>query len=213
MKEPIKGIFLVFQSPPDMGGLPVGIFLRETTAKRGIEAGINEINNAQVELSDHYLSRNLYEDFSWRRKETPRVAQALLSKPQILILDELDSGLARALERQLLEHLRDELRYLPPPPAGAPDDQGFPVNPLLPRRALGKRRARRGGPPAARPAKARPGFPLKAAASGRSVKISARAMERPCKPLSDLLRLSSAASKPPSTSSLGASRSVSKVSL
>ena len=41
-----KGIFLVFQSPPDMGGLPVGIFLQEMTAKRGIETSINEINNA-----------------------------------------------------------------------------------------------------------------------------------------------------------------------
>jgi Fe-S cluster assembly ATP-binding protein len=90
-----KGIFLVFQSPPDIGGLPVGTFLQEMTAKRGIEANINEISNALLEvgLSDHYLSRNLYEGFSGGERKRLEFAQALLFKPQILILDELDSGL------------------------------------------------------------------------------------------------------------------------
>jgi Fe-S cluster assembly ATP-binding protein len=90
-----KGIFLVFQSPPDIGGLPVGMFLQEMTAKRGIEASINDISNALLEvgLSDHYLSRNLYEGFSGGEKKRLEFAQALLFKPQILILDELDSGL------------------------------------------------------------------------------------------------------------------------
>jgi Fe-S cluster assembly ATP-binding protein len=90
-----KGIFLVFQSPPDIGGLPVGMFLQEMTAKRGIEANINEISNALLEvgLSDHYLSRNLYEGFSGGERKRLEFAQALLFKPQILILDELDSGL------------------------------------------------------------------------------------------------------------------------
>lgn len=90
-----KGIFLVFQSPPDIGGLPVGMFLQEMTTKRGIEASINDINNALLEagLSDHYLSRNLYEGFSGGEKKRLEFVQALLFKPQILILDELDSGL------------------------------------------------------------------------------------------------------------------------
>jgi len=90
-----KGIFLVFQSPPDIGGLPVGMFLQEMTAKRGIEASVNDINNALLEvgLSDHYLSRNLYEGFSGGEKKRLEFVQALLFKPQILILDELDSGL------------------------------------------------------------------------------------------------------------------------
>jgi len=71
------------------------MFLQEMTAKRGIEANINEISNALLEvgLSDHYLSRNLYEGFSGGEKKRLEFAQALLFKPQILILDELDSGL------------------------------------------------------------------------------------------------------------------------
>ncbi|MCC5998838.1 MAG: Fe-S cluster assembly ATPase SufC [Thermofilum sp.] len=90
-----KGIFLVFQSPPDIGGLPVGTFLQEMTAKRGLAVTVNEINTVllQVGLSEHHVSRNLYEGFSGGEKKRLEFAQALLFKPRILVLDELDSGL------------------------------------------------------------------------------------------------------------------------
>lgn len=90
-----RGLFLVFQSPPEIGGLPVSVFLREVLARRGVEVGEEALSMymREVGLGEEYLSRYVHEGFSGGEKRRFEFLQALLFKPRILIVDELDSGL------------------------------------------------------------------------------------------------------------------------
>jgi len=90
-----RGIFLAFQSPPEIPGLEVRVFLREVAARRGLGLEDGELSSylRLVGLDESYLGRGVHEGFSGGERKRLEFAQALLFKPKAAILDEVDSGL------------------------------------------------------------------------------------------------------------------------
>ena len=95
-----KGIFMAFQNPPDVPGVvtmdfframlnahsekPVSLikFYKETTAAY-----------SEVDLDSDMASRHLNEGYSGGEKKRNEILQMLLLKPQLALIDEIDSGL------------------------------------------------------------------------------------------------------------------------
>lgn len=99
------GIFLAHQNPCAIPGVRVLDFLYEAYRAQGhtLTAFSSlafekraEDTLKQVGLSETYLQRSLYEGFSGGEKKRLELAQLLLLRPKIAILDELDSGLDQA---------------------------------------------------------------------------------------------------------------------
>jgi Fe-S cluster assembly ATP-binding protein len=90
-----RGVFLAFQSPPEIPGLEVRVFLREVAARRGLSLEDGELSSylRLVGLDESYLGRGVHEGFSGGERKRLEFAQALLFKPKVAILDEVDSGL------------------------------------------------------------------------------------------------------------------------
>ena len=90
-----RGVFLAFQSPPEIPGLALRTFLREVAAKRGLSMEDGELLGylRLVGLEEGYLDRGVHEGFSGGERKRLEFAQALLFKPKVVILDEVDSGL------------------------------------------------------------------------------------------------------------------------
>jgi Fe-S cluster assembly ATP-binding protein len=95
-----KGIFLAFQYPLAIPGVPVSKFLRMSLqAVRGVEVPIIEFRNAfkkNLELlgiNESFSGRYLNEGFSGGEKKRLEVLQLALLEPTLAILDETDSGL------------------------------------------------------------------------------------------------------------------------
>jgi Fe-S cluster assembly ATP-binding protein len=94
------GLFLAPQHPPAIPGVQVFTFLKEahrmltqeevsvTDFKERVYAAFDA-----VQLDHSFVYRNLHEGFSGGEKKRFEVAQILLFKPKLAILDELDSGL------------------------------------------------------------------------------------------------------------------------
>ncbi len=100
-KRAQAGIFLGFQHPIEVPGLPITTFLqhayRSCHPEREISIqDINEkIENAfeLVGLPKEYCARNVHEGFSGGQKKRFELVQMLVLEPKIIILDEPDSGL------------------------------------------------------------------------------------------------------------------------
>lgn len=99
-KRAQAGIFLAFQSPLEIPGVTVFNFLREANAaitKKIISTKeFQQILFEQMDILniDHaFAYRNLNAGFSGGEKKRLELLQLLVLKPQIAILDELDSGL------------------------------------------------------------------------------------------------------------------------
>ncbi|MEZ0345564.1 MAG: Fe-S cluster assembly ATPase SufC [Infirmifilum sp.] len=90
-----KGLFLAFQSPPELPGVPVANFLYEAAGKLGLSVGTEHLSSSLklVGLSDSYLERFVHVGFSGGEKKRFEVAQALALNPTFIMLDEPDSGL------------------------------------------------------------------------------------------------------------------------
>ncbi|MCG3205920.1 MAG: Vegetative protein 296 [Elusimicrobia bacterium] len=95
-----KGLFLGFQYPLSIPGVPVSKFLRMSmTAVRGRDIPIIEFRNAfkqKMELlgiSDSFSGRYINEGFSGGEKKRHEILQLALLEPEMAILDETDSGL------------------------------------------------------------------------------------------------------------------------
>ncbi len=95
-----KGLFLGFQYPLSIPGVPVSKFLRMSMqAVRGKEIPIIEFRNAfkqKMELlgiSDSFSGRYINEGFSGGEKKRHEILQLALLEPDMAILDETDSGL------------------------------------------------------------------------------------------------------------------------
>lgn len=94
------GLFLAFQNPSEVPGVSNSDFLRAAVNTR-LEKNINTyqfykmLNNAANEASMpfEYATRNLNEGFSGGEKKRNEMLQMLLLKPQLAMLDEIDSGL------------------------------------------------------------------------------------------------------------------------
>ncbi|MFP3953178.1 MAG: Fe-S cluster assembly ATPase SufC [Candidatus Acetothermia bacterium] len=92
-----KGLMLGFQHPPKVEGVGIKPFLRKILEARGrysqeeIDEAIRK-NGESVGLTEEQLNRNINEGFSGGERKRLEVLQGLLLNPEILILDEPDSG-------------------------------------------------------------------------------------------------------------------------
>jgi Fe-S cluster assembly ATP-binding protein len=80
-----RGIFLAFQNPPEINGIRTGDFL-ETIGENRLDF-IKEMDKEQL------LDRELNVNFSGGEKKLSEVFQLISMKPEMIILDEIDSGL------------------------------------------------------------------------------------------------------------------------
>lgn len=95
-----KGVFLAFQYPLSIPGVPVSKFLRMSLQSvRGKEMPILEFRNKLKEkmkllgILDSFSGRYINEGFSGGEKKRHEILQLLLLEPALAILDETDSGL------------------------------------------------------------------------------------------------------------------------
>ena len=112
-KRSHAGLFLSFQAPVEIPGVPVSSFLRAISAGR---PGVGDMKGKQFrkhvkELAEElnmdpaYLDRELGVGFSGGEKKKLEMLQLLLLEPKLAFLDETDSGLdVDALSRRLARH-------------------------------------------------------------------------------------------------------------
>ena len=99
-KRSLAGIFLSYQAPVEVPGVPLYSYLRTITQKRPelkmtarkFRARVAEIAD-ELDMGDSFLTRELNVGFSGGEKKKIEMLQLLLLKPRLAILDETDSGL------------------------------------------------------------------------------------------------------------------------
>jgi len=100
----LEGIFLSFQHPVEIPGVNNAYFLRTALNAKRKHEGKEELNAAEFlrEMKKHLemlgmkadmISRSLNEGFSGGEKKRNEILQMLILEPEIIILDEIDSGL------------------------------------------------------------------------------------------------------------------------
>ncbi len=111
------GIFLACQQPPAVPGVPVFTFLKEAHRMlTGEQVSVDEFKQRvykafdNVKLDHSFVYRNVHEGFSGGEKKRFEIAQVLLFKPKLVILDEIDSGLDVDALRNLAEVLKGCLK-------------------------------------------------------------------------------------------------------
>ena len=94
------GMFLAFQYPEEIPGVPVAQFLRQAlSARRGTELSVLELRVSIMEwmkklgMDPSFGDRYLNEGFSGGEKKRNEVLQMAILEPDLAILDETDSGL------------------------------------------------------------------------------------------------------------------------
>src|SRR5947208_13428258 len=94
------GIFLAFQYPEEIPGVPVIQFLRQAlSARKGIDLSVLELRLSIMEwmerlgMDPSFGDRYLNEGFSGGEKKRNEVLQMAILEPELAILDETDSGL------------------------------------------------------------------------------------------------------------------------
>ena len=95
------GIFLAFQYPQEIAGVPVRSFLQQALAAR---KGIEDLSALEtrlaimswmdrLEMDPSFADRYLNEGFSGGEKKRNEILQMAILEPEMAILDETDSGL------------------------------------------------------------------------------------------------------------------------
>jgi Fe-S cluster assembly ATP-binding protein len=99
-KRSRAGLFLSFQAPVEIPGVPLSSFLRASMADReGVTLKGKQFRKRVAEVAEQldmdpaYLDRELGVGFSGGEKKKVEMLQLLLLKPKLAILDETDSGL------------------------------------------------------------------------------------------------------------------------
>jgi Fe-S cluster assembly ATP-binding protein len=94
------GLFLAFQYPAEIPGVPVKNYLRQIyNAVKGTDLEVFEFYNIMMEkmqlmkMDPSFANRHLNEGFSGGEKKRHEILQMALLEPKIAILDETDSGL------------------------------------------------------------------------------------------------------------------------
>jgi Fe-S cluster assembly ATP-binding protein len=94
------GIFLAFQYPEEIPGVPVIQFLRQAlSARKGIDLSVLELRLSimewmkKLDMDPAFGDRYLNEGFSGGEKKRNEILQMAILEPQLAILDETDSGL------------------------------------------------------------------------------------------------------------------------
>lgn len=99
-----KGVFLSFQYPVEIPGVPTLTFVKEALNAQRRARGEDEMtapdfmklareNAAKLSISNEMLKRPVNVGFSGGEKKRMEIFQALMLQPKLLILDETDSGL------------------------------------------------------------------------------------------------------------------------
>ncbi|MDD6694590.1 MAG: Fe-S cluster assembly ATPase SufC [Olsenella sp.] len=99
-KRSLAGIFLSYQAPVEVPGVPLYSFLRTITQKRPelkmtakeFRKRVGDIAD-ELDLNQSFLTRELNVGFSGGEKKKIEMLQLLLLRPKLAILDETDSGL------------------------------------------------------------------------------------------------------------------------
>ena len=107
-KEPeeraLDGIFLSFQHPVEVAGVNNSYFLRTAVNAKRRHEGKEELNAAQflremkknvetLGMKPDMISRSLNEGFSGGEKKRNEILQMQMLSPDVIVLDEIDSGL------------------------------------------------------------------------------------------------------------------------
>lgn len=98
-KRSKAGLFLSFQAPVEIPGVPLRSFLRAIVEAKGQKLKNKQFRRKIEELADTldmdraYLDRELGVGFSGGEKKKVEMLQLLLLEPKLAILDETDSGL------------------------------------------------------------------------------------------------------------------------
>jgi Fe-S cluster assembly ATP-binding protein len=94
------GLFLAFQYPEEIPGVPVAQFLRQAlSARRGMDLSVLELRVSIMEwmerlgMDPSFGDRYLNEGFSGGEKKRNEILQLAILEPDLAILDETDSGL------------------------------------------------------------------------------------------------------------------------
>jgi Fe-S cluster assembly ATP-binding protein len=100
----LEGIFLSFQHPVEIPGVNNTYFLRTACNAKRKHEGKEELNAAEflrlmkshlemLGMKSDMISRSLNEGFSGGEKKRNEILQMLILEPEVIILDEIDSGL------------------------------------------------------------------------------------------------------------------------
>src|SRR3954471_21012781 len=94
------GLFLAFQYPEEIAGVPMIQFLRQAlSARKGLDLSVLELRLAIMDwmkklgMDPSFGDRYLNEGFSGGEKKRNEILQMAILEPEIAILDETDSGL------------------------------------------------------------------------------------------------------------------------
>lgn len=100
-KRAQRGLFLAFQYPVTVAGVPLGSFLRTAwnnlrpQDKQGPLMFRKSVSEPlkQLNLNDDFLGRSVNEGFSGGEKKRAEILQLLALQPKLALIDEADSGL------------------------------------------------------------------------------------------------------------------------
>ena len=98
-KRSKAGLFLSFQAPVEIPGVPLRSFLRAMVEAHGVQMKNKEFKKRiqalaeELDMDPAYLDRELGVGFSGGEKKKVEMLQLLLLQPKLAILDETDSGL------------------------------------------------------------------------------------------------------------------------
>ncbi|MEO5733338.1 MAG: Fe-S cluster assembly ATPase SufC [Rubrivivax sp.] len=112
------GLFLSFQSPPDIPGVKNNLFIRtalnavrEARGETPLDAfdflGDARAAAARLGLPDAMLGRPVNDGFSGGERKRNELLQLALLKPRLALLDEIDSGMDIDGVRAIVELVRD----------------------------------------------------------------------------------------------------------
>lgn len=113
----LKGIFLAMQSPMEIEGISNQDFLRTAISKKnnervGLYQFIKEVETSiqDLKMNKELIHRSLNVGFSGGEKKKNEVLQIKLLKPNLIILDELDSGLDVDSLRIVCQNLQNYIK-------------------------------------------------------------------------------------------------------
>ncbi|ADV46575.1 Fe-S cluster assembly ATPase SufC [Nitratifractor salsuginis] len=100
----LEGIFLSFQNPVEIPGVNNAYFLRTAVNAKRKHLGLPELNAAEflremkrlvteLGMKPEMINRSLNEGFSGGEKKRNEILQMMMLQPDLIILDEIDSGL------------------------------------------------------------------------------------------------------------------------
>ncbi len=103
-----RGIFLTFQVPPEFEGVKIGEFLMKVKGREDLET-LKELKEIfrRVGLKEEFLFRELHRGLSGGERKRLELAQALFLGKDMIILDEIDSGVDIESVEMMISIIKD----------------------------------------------------------------------------------------------------------